>query len=100
MNPEPTPTPPDMDTPVPFEDTQGWAILKQGLSLVVVSAGWLVVVAAAVLPARTQGASRSSKLVWQQRQHEIQQSMSVSDAVESGSVFQEGSDIEPTVTGP
>ncbi|MBI1840154.1 MAG: hypothetical protein HYR88_04800 [Verrucomicrobia bacterium] len=84
MNSESAPQPSHpIDIPVPIQDNRGWEALKQGASLVVVSAGWLVFVAAMVLPSRTAGATRSSRLLWQQHQREIQTTIDAEGAVEA-----------------
>jgi hypothetical protein len=58
--------------PQPIEPGQDRKLLKRAAGTVMLVAGSFVAFAALLAPTRISGASRSARLLWQQRQKEIQ----------------------------
>jgi hypothetical protein len=61
--------------PQPIDPRQGRKILKRSAGIVTVVVGSLVAFAQLLAPTRLSGASRSARLLWQQRQKEIQETI-------------------------
>ena len=61
--------------PQPIDPRQGRKILKRTAGVVTVVVGGLVAFAQILAPTRLSGASRSARLLWQQRQKEIQETI-------------------------
>jgi hypothetical protein len=61
--------------PQPIEPRQGRKMLKRSAGIVTVVAGGLIAFAQLLAPTRVSGASRSARLLWQQRQKEIQETI-------------------------
>jgi hypothetical protein len=61
--------------PQPIDPRQGKKILKRWAGGVTVVVGGLVAFAQLLAPTRLSGASRSARLLWQQRQKEIRESI-------------------------
>lgn len=61
--------------PQPIDPRRGKKILKHTAGVVTVVVGGLVAFAQLLAPTRLSGASRSARLLWQQRQKEIQETI-------------------------
>ena len=59
--------------PQPIDPPQGRKILKRMAGIVTITVGGLVAFAQLLAPTRLSGASRSARLLWQQRQKEIRE---------------------------
>lgn len=65
--------------PEPIETHRGRKILKRMAITVVAGVGGLFVLATGLVPGRCAGATRSSKLRWQERQDEITRAVQAAD---------------------
>jgi hypothetical protein len=61
--------------PQPIDPRQGRKILRRTAGVVTVVVGGLVAFAQILAPTRLSGASRSARLLWQQRQKEIHETI-------------------------
>lgn len=61
--------------PQPIDPRQGRKILKRMAGIITITVGGLVAFAQLLAPTRLSGASRSARLQWQQRQKEIQETI-------------------------
>lgn len=59
----------------PIDPRQGRKLLKRAAGYVMVIGGGFIAFAALLAPTRLSGASRSARLLWQQRQKEIQETI-------------------------
>jgi len=67
--------------PQPIDPRQGRKILKRMTGIVTITVGGLVAFAQLLAPTRLSGASRSARLLWQQRQKEIQEIIKCNSSV-------------------
>lgn len=70
-------------SPEPIEPHRGRKILKRMAITMVAGVGGLFVLATGLVPGRCAGATRSSKLRWQERQDEITRAIQAADSDQS-----------------
>jgi hypothetical protein len=66
--------------PEPIHQHEGLRILKRVATIASVSVGGMLAFAFLLTPTRLQGATRSARLRWQQRQNDIQQAITSGSA--------------------
>jgi hypothetical protein len=64
--------------PKPIDPRKGRKILKRMAGIMTIAAGGVIAFAQLLAPTRLSGASRSARLLWQQRQKEIQDTIRLS----------------------
>jgi hypothetical protein len=90
-NPEP------IGDPKPMSAKQWRSILKRAGGIVAVCTGGLVAFACFITPTRLQGATRSARLKWQQRDAEIQQAIDAQSS--SGKTAKDnGAEAQPPIS--